>query len=45
MTIAQLLEQKVHEGGIQIGEQRGNDRNAVITMTGMSEEELRRITD
>ena len=64
MTIAQRLEQKGLEKGIQLGEQRGIekgereatlkiartmlqsgiDRNTVMAMTGLSEEDLRRIT-
>lgn len=64
MTIAQRLEQKAREEGIQLGEQRGIekgereatlkiartmlqsciDRNTVMAMTGLTEEDLRRIT-
>lgn len=44
MTIAQRLEQKAREEGIQLGEQRGIDRNTVMTMTDLTEENLRRIT-
>lgn len=51
MTIAQQLEQKGIEKGIQLGEQRqtevartmlqnGIDRNTVIKMTGLSEDDL-----
>ncbi|QNU74045.1 Rpn family recombination-promoting nuclease/putative transposase (plasmid) [Klebsiella pneumoniae] len=68
MTIAQRLEQKAREEGIQLGEQRGIekgrsegereatlriartmlqsgiDRNTVMAMTGLTEEDLQRIT-
>jgi predicted transposase/invertase (TIGR01784 family) len=59
MTIAQQLQQKAREEGIQIGRQEGKlegklevartmltngiDRNSVMQMTGLSEDDLRRI--
>lgn len=44
MTIAQRLEQKGLEKGIQLGEQSGIDRSTVMAMTGLTEEDLQRIT-